>query len=218
MTIVKVNDPDFVSLRPVLNEWIKIHENYLIQYDYEDCLYWYNERANLSAFVGAVWKTGGFALEEYSSEKVGDRNTNNGRIDLYFSLGKFEAIVEAKAGKLYFGEKTKLDFKEKINFIVNKSVEDVAQSFPAYPHGVGLGLSFITTYWRSDYDASQDMLELKSYLENSYEDYIKNIKGQYEFAFCCLFESDRNIASSLDNYHNAVLLIGVKYNPPCDKS
>lgn len=65
----KINDKKVEWLLPILEQWISINKEYIEQHKSEDCLHWHNERANIGAFAGAVWKSGGYALEEYSAKK-----------------------------------------------------------------------------------------------------------------------------------------------------
>lgn len=197
---IKINDAKIRWVAPILEQWICIHAEYVKQYKFEDCLYWYNERANVSAFAGAVWKSGGFALEEYSSQKGTEENRANGRVDLYFSKKGDEAIAEAKMEWLYFGERTRLDLKEKIDRVVSKSKTDTINSLHANPYELGLGLSFISTYWRSGYDASQSMQALKEVMES------------YSCAFYAIFESESDITSSKGNVCNSVVLVGTVHS------
>lgn len=196
---IQINNTKVQWVTPILEQWVQIHKEYVEQYKFEDCLYWYNERANVSAFAGAVWKAGGFALEEYSSKKGTEENRANGRVDLYFSNKGDEAIAEAKMEWLYFGKRTKLDLKEKIDRVVAKSNSDTINSLHANPYELGLGLSFITTYWRSGYDAAQDMKNLKEFMKS------------YNCAFYAIFESEREITSSKGNACNTVVLVGTAH-------
>lgn len=68
-----------------------------------DVPWWYNERASVSVFAGAVWQAGGVALEEFTDEKKipgrrgrAKRVSYSGRTDLYFELGRYEFLAEAK--------------------------------------------------------------------------------------------------------------------------
>ena len=60
--------------------------------------WWFNERASLSTFAGAVWKTGGLVLEEYSMVKK-PRKTSQvrdeklGRTDIFFRTGDGDSFV-----------------------------------------------------------------------------------------------------------------------------
>ena len=67
----------------------------------KDTPWWYNERALVSLFAGAVWRCGGDAFEEFSNEKRRSRKIGNGRIDLWFTVGKGEFNAEAKQSWLY---------------------------------------------------------------------------------------------------------------------
>jgi hypothetical protein len=70
---------------------------------YKEVPWWSNERASLSIFAGAVWRSRGFSFEEYSDEK---RNIlrklrrfsapYQGRVDLYFSVSGEEFLAEFK--------------------------------------------------------------------------------------------------------------------------
>ena len=68
-----------------------------------DVPWWYNERASLSVFAGAIWRAGGHCFEEYSDEKRDFRRRSHrlgkgypGRVDLYLSWRRFDFIAEAK--------------------------------------------------------------------------------------------------------------------------
>jgi hypothetical protein len=90
-------------MNPVLKRWIKA--NVLLANAWKssnDVPWWYNERASLSVFAGAVFRTGGIAFEEYIEDK---RRVNLrgklckpyiGRTDIYYKLGSSEFIGEAK--------------------------------------------------------------------------------------------------------------------------
>jgi len=54
---------EILWIEPILIQWLKINREYLEEYDCDDCLYWYNERASISSVAGAVWsclEVGGF--------------------------------------------------------------------------------------------------------------------------------------------------------------
>lgn len=58
-------------MEPVLKSWLAVNQAF-ISGSKNDCLYWYNERANVGAFAAAIWKAEGahgLALEEYSAKK-----------------------------------------------------------------------------------------------------------------------------------------------------
>lgn len=60
--------------------------------DVPDVPWWYNVRASVGLLAAAVWKTGGYAFEEYSTKK----KSKVGRVDLEFGTGNEAFIVEAK--------------------------------------------------------------------------------------------------------------------------
>jgi hypothetical protein len=90
-------------LRPVLKAWQHLNSAIGSEWarEYEDAPWWYNERASISFLAGAIWKSGGWALEEFSSRKKGfGRGTaaalRAGRYDINFAVGENEYIAEAK--------------------------------------------------------------------------------------------------------------------------
>jgi hypothetical protein len=99
------------ALRPVLREWLALQTNRTGWG--QDAPWWYNERASLSQFIGAVWRAGGWALEEYvASKKVklddgrfvySDRaadgeatGRSRGRVDAAIEIKRFRVVLEAK--------------------------------------------------------------------------------------------------------------------------
>jgi len=57
--------------------------------------WWYNERATLGLFAGAIWLSQGIVLEEFSTRKNAGR-TYRGRSDIKFALGESWFLAEAK--------------------------------------------------------------------------------------------------------------------------
>jgi hypothetical protein len=82
--------------RKVLHEWIRVIETYGKASSWGDVPWWYNERASLSLFAAAIWKSGGIALEEFSTLKGKKKKHWIGRGDLYAKLGRNEYMIEAK--------------------------------------------------------------------------------------------------------------------------
>lgn len=70
--------------------------------DRKDVPWWYNERASLSLFAGAVWLKDGWAFEEYSTQKRLAKwkkrgKTHPGRCDIQFGLSdRITFVAEAK--------------------------------------------------------------------------------------------------------------------------
>jgi len=96
---------DIHCFKAIYEEWIDLLTELAKQWKQGgDFPWWYNERASLSLFAGAIWLAGGHCLEEYSEKKREIRrqthrlgNPYTGRIDLYFSWHRFDFIAEAKA-------------------------------------------------------------------------------------------------------------------------
>lgn len=90
-------------LEDLLWEWLTVQERSLRLWK-EDALWWYGERASVGAFAGAVWRSGGMVLEEYSTKKQsgsqsGSKARNawsHGRGDMDFALGGKKYMIEAK--------------------------------------------------------------------------------------------------------------------------
>lgn len=89
--------------RPLLREWLTLHARLGREWQsVGDAPWWYNERALLSVLAGAVWRTGGSALEEYSEQKRRDGALAPGRVDLWLSCGPHSFWAEAKAMDIPF--------------------------------------------------------------------------------------------------------------------
>lgn len=90
-------------LEDLLWEWVAIQERSIRMWKGADALWWYNERVSVGGFAGAVWRSGGIVLEEYSTDKLGDdgatpktAKTVIGRGDMDFLLGGKQYTIEAK--------------------------------------------------------------------------------------------------------------------------
>jgi hypothetical protein len=96
-------NPRLRTLGPALEEWISLNAKLGREWQgVGDAPWWYNERALLSVFAGAVWRSGGSAFEEYSELKRGEVQMTSGRVDLWFSTGRHDFWAEAKACEIPF--------------------------------------------------------------------------------------------------------------------
>lgn len=85
------------GLRPILKEWVAINRKLGREWSGgNDAPWWYNERASLSVFAGAVWRTGNASFEEYSELKRRGKRLKSGRIDIWFSTRYHDFLGEAK--------------------------------------------------------------------------------------------------------------------------
>jgi hypothetical protein len=83
------------ALEPALKYWQVLNESWGIS----DAPWWYNERASTSFLAGAIWKYGGWLLEEFSTDKlVGQRKNKTvvGRCDIAFGIDGQDFWGEAK--------------------------------------------------------------------------------------------------------------------------
>jgi hypothetical protein len=86
-------------LEDLLWEWIAVQERSIRLWEQKDALWWYGERTSLGGFAGAVWRSGGFVLEEYSTEKMrelGKARLATGRADMDFAISGMKFMIEAK--------------------------------------------------------------------------------------------------------------------------
>jgi hypothetical protein len=89
------------SLEPVLKKWQKLIEKMAQEWlSVKDVPWWYNERASLSLFAGAVWSCHGWVFEEFGiwrkiASKRGVKYTS-GRRDIEFRVGDDWFSAEAK--------------------------------------------------------------------------------------------------------------------------
>ncbi len=95
-----------------------------------DCPWWYNERASLSQFAGAIWLTGGWVLEEFSATKQTDDNIAfKGRVDLMFWTTRRregeQFIAEAKP---CWPRLRSSDAPESIKYALNRAADDVQKT------------------------------------------------------------------------------------------
>lgn len=143
---VLLNNKKIKTLRPIFQQWIKINEEYCDTYPSEDCPYWYNERAAVSILAGAVWKSSGLALEEFSSNKKYGRSGYLGRADLWFSFGKKKSqdyLIEAKYERLsLFSNYYKLE--KRIAKNIKSAIADAKNS--QEDASLMLGVTFLVPY------------------------------------------------------------------------
>lgn len=122
-----------MSSRLLLKKWHFIIKSYCECFRKLDAPYWYNERATLSTFAGAIWKAGGLALEEYQAKK----KHGLGRVDLWFRWRNKDYIGEVKQHWVRLDKKGIEDtLIDDIDKKVKNAMSDVAASTEeAYPLG-----------------------------------------------------------------------------------
>jgi hypothetical protein len=186
-----------------LVQWLRINRDYIEEsenFQYRDSLYWYNERANIGALAGAMWKCGGFAVEEYSSSKGdGDTAQKNGRVDLYlYSHGK-DAICEAKMDWIYLCKNQRRNFDETIEAAMARASEDLKHTLEAYQAGsCGIALNFIAARWKQGEDVSDSLESLRTSVERSQCSFFAWLKN----------DSGADIVNSNGSVFNFIALLG----------
>lgn len=94
--------PDLRLFARTLESWIETTTRIAKAWQpFDDIPWWYNERALLSIFAGAVWLAGSIAFEEFRTEKhVPGKRTRgtlySGRQDLFIQIGKNGFLAESK--------------------------------------------------------------------------------------------------------------------------
>lgn len=102
-------DKKIKSLKPCLDTWTKMmwdRDGWEWKNEdgnpIRDAPWWYNERASVSLFAGAIWKNGGWVTEEFVVQRSDSAKTSEeggkrcGRCDISFEVGKLKVIAEAK--------------------------------------------------------------------------------------------------------------------------
>ncbi len=151
------------SLEPIIKKWKIIIKTYSNENKNKDALYWYNERATLSTFAGAIWLSDGTVLEEFSATKIKwkskkSKRTKSGRTDLRFAYKKKEYIVEAKqiCPSLYHSDtEIPVQLKKALKEACN-DVNDFISPTPGKKYA-RIGIVFLTPYFPESKDKSGQM-------------------------------------------------------------
>lgn len=133
----------FRKLENLLWKWILLNREMIKFWDGKDCPWWYNERASISTFAGAVWNAGGIVLEEYASRKRKGRRNALGRCDLYFTIEHKEYVAEAKQWWLNAGSRAR-HMDVNVRKCLDEACEDSKQNRPEHQGGETIiGIAFI---------------------------------------------------------------------------
>lgn len=107
------------SFEDLLWEWIAVQERSIRLWKGKDALWWYGERSSLGGFAGAVWRSGGLVLEEYSTEKTPFTSHETrkakkvfGRGDMDFAMAGWKFTIEAKHCWPLYGVEIRLNLLE----------------------------------------------------------------------------------------------------------
>jgi hypothetical protein len=94
---IRINS--YPVLKNVLKNWQNLNDSPEWLED-GDAPWWYNERASLSFFAGAIWLSSGWAFEEFSTDRTvttkGKAKRKKGRLDIAFKIKDTFFLAEAK--------------------------------------------------------------------------------------------------------------------------
>jgi len=139
------------SLHAVLKEWTRLNRNLGRQWSQVgDLPWWYNERALLSLFAGAIWRTGGHAFEEFSETKFKGtkKKGSNGRVDLWFENagGAFRAeIKDAEIPIIKEGKQLR-----RLRKLMGRAVDDARCNPAEGSNSRRLAIAFAVPYLRAE--------------------------------------------------------------------
>ena len=131
-------------LKRVLYKWQELMAPGFWGYN-NDAPWWYNERALLSLFAGAIWQSNGWAFEEFTADKWritrrGNLKAGKGRGDTTFGIGQATFVAEAK--QCWPIIRRKSDNAMRIVARAMEHAQSEASRLPAY--GKRLGIVFVT--------------------------------------------------------------------------
>ncbi|SEL81021.1 hypothetical protein SAMN05216214_1254 [Atopomonas hussainii] len=196
---VKIHSKKLSWLKPVLEQWLRVHRDYIESNNCDDSLYWYNERANVGALAGAIWRSGGFALEEFGAIKGKEEDESKGRVDLFFQYAGKQVVAEAKQSWVYLTGNKKRDFRSLIDKALNSARSDIIRTQGSLEHQYGLGLVFLPTYTKDLENSKEEMGRFLAEINSTECDFFAWLKNT----------SGENLISYNNEYCDAVALIGV---------
>lgn len=137
------------SLHAPLLEWTALNRRIGRKWDEFDDMPWrYNERALLSLFAGAVWRTGGDAFEEFSETKfrLNDRSEGHGRVDLWFTTSGGEFRAEAK--RQFIPITKEVTQQDRLHELMASAVKDARRNLADRGRSRRLAIIFAVPYVR----------------------------------------------------------------------
>jgi hypothetical protein len=171
----------FKQLDTVLGKWESLQS--LKWWNYEgDAPWWYNERASLSLFAGAVWRSGGWVFEEFSTKRRVAKGrskyrSSSGRCDIMFGIGKEQFIGEAKQCWPTLGPSLQNAMKE-VNACLKTALTQASQ-LPSY-EGERVAIVFVTPRIRASKQGEVGMIVSK---------FVDQLKTK-DVAMACFFPKD----------------------------
>lgn len=188
---VSIRNKKIQWLKPVLEQWLRVHRDYMEANDCEDSLFWYNERANVGAMAGAIWRSGGYALEEFGATKGKEADASSGRVDLFFQYAGRQAVVEAKQSWVFLAPSSRRDFRSLIDETLDKAISDIRRTQDSLEHEFGFGFAFLPTYSKEPDASEEAMIRFHSEVKETDCDFyvwLRNTSGKHLVARkgeCC---------------------------------
>jgi hypothetical protein len=188
-------------LKRVLSEWQKLMTP--VFWDYKnDAPWWYNERALLSLFAGAIWQSNGWAFEEFTTDKwrmtrQGDRKKGKGRGDIMFGISNTNFVAEAKQCWPILERKSNNALKTLTKAIENAQSE--ASRLPLY--GKRLGIVFATPRLHENNLPYEDEI---------LESFTKGLRKMKNTTLAWFFPAEKRTLNGKDGYRYPGIVLLIK--------
>lgn len=134
-------------LTPVLDAWLALMTE---DWGKEDAPWWYNERASLSQFAGAIWKSNGWVLEEYCISRKSHAGkhdgSSRGRCDLMFDFDRLRIVAEAK--QVWLAHTNGKNALRAVQTALDAAWSEVARAPDAAGRYKRFGLVFVAPWFR----------------------------------------------------------------------
>ena len=178
------------SLGGILKEWASLMKD--SEWEINDAPWWYNERALLSLFAGAVWKCGGWAFEEFSTSKRtitkrGKHKRRPGRGDIMFRIGRNTFIAEAKQCWPILGYKNRSAASNLTETLDKARIQ--SSRLPSDGQKMGIVFAVPRLHNSKRKDSEQILYDLESYLRS-----LKNT------AITWVFPKEKRMLKGRDGY------------------
>ena len=185
------------SLKPILNMWVDLsgQEKWFFE---EDATWWNNERATLSIFAGAVWRSGGLVMEEFATEKIKRSVSETGRCDIIFRIGRKVYLGEAKQDWPLLTEDNLEANLRTTHMVIKQACHESLQTKDR--NAVHVGMVFITPRIHEG---------KKQFLDNLLKDYVDNLCARNDLTLAWIFPKWARNLHSLEEISRNKIYPGV---------
>jgi hypothetical protein len=197
-------------LKPILLKWQGLVEDFID--GGSDCPWWYNERASLSLFAGAVWLSDGWAFEEFSTKKWARRMGKKGRkrigrCDIQFGIGKNTFVAEAKQAWPTIGRSDQSGMVTVRAYL--QKARDESSRLPNN-EGKKLGILFVVPLIRRSKRKQVDKILRRKQIDKILSSFLEQLRKQENRTMAWVFpKKTRTMSYRGNNYYypGIVLLI-----------